>query len=108
MDPEQKQWVRNQHAHEVRVSALKALKDRDFTTMMGSGINVLLTDMAGRSVAPEFQLNAEDLEKIKPAIIDSLTAALAFHRAMLRVAIQNIDNVIGPAGQAEPAQQEES
>lgn len=79
------------------ISALKMLQE-DFTERTGSGIIIRLTDLEGKSllhgIADEFCIAAEDMELIKPAIIQSLSNTLERRRLLLQREIRDIEDSI--------------
>jgi hypothetical protein len=76
--------------------ALETLVAYDFTRLFGSGIIITLTKLDGNDVTPPFCLRAEDLEKIKPAIIESLRESLRFRVALLTSELTSIEKAITP------------
>jgi hypothetical protein len=92
------QATRNHNANETAtlIRAIKTLRQTDFTLRMGSGINVLLTDLAGKPICDEFVLFAEDLEQIKPGIIASIVRMLELRRINRLSEISDINAVIPP------------
>lgn len=77
------------------IPVLKKLESTDFTKMMGSGINITLTDLEDVSLMSTFTINAEDMEEIKPAIIQSLRSALALRKNARKVEIGDIEKALG-------------
>ena len=78
------------------ISALKMLRGTDFTKRTGSGIIIRLTDLEGKNllhgIADEFCIAAEDMEVIKPAIIQSLRNTLERRRLLLQREIRDIED----------------
>ncbi len=93
---DQKQRVRNADETRALVDTINKLTKRDFTTMMGSGILVSLTDLEGRAIAPEFCMPAEDMEGIKGAFITSIRAALERRLVRLQSEMRSIEETILP------------
>jgi len=94
MSDEIEQGQRNRNADQASVAAVKALKNYDFTRMMGSGINITLTKLNGETICDEFQIRAEDMEKIKPAIIASLGEMLLLRHALRTQELAEIERAI--------------
>lgn len=78
----------------VLVKTLQLLKTKDFTKMMGSGINVQLTNLEGQLIGDEFCIAAEDMEEVKQPIIQSLYDTLKRRKVMLASEIRSIENEI--------------
>lgn len=91
---DQKQRVRNADSSRTLITAIKGLQ-KDFSTMMGSGILVQLTDLEGRSLVPEFCMRAEDMDGIKGRFITSIKAALECRLALLASEMRSIEEVLG-------------
>jgi hypothetical protein len=84
---------RNSDSTDSITNAIAVLKSKDFTKSMGSGILVSLTTYEGKPLCAEFTLPAEDMENIKPNIIESLKKMLKLRRALLTSEISQIDKV---------------
>lgn len=80
----------------VLLAALNTLRKKDFTVMMGSGIIVTLRSLEGKEITAPFTIDAEDMESIKPAIIESLIDTLGVRKSMRLVEIRDIEAAIGP------------
>lgn len=88
------QRLRRSQDTTVVVGALKVLEKKDFTFMMGSGLMLAVIDLNGRAVTHEFMIRAEDMEKIKPGIIQSLRDTLELRKALLRTELASIESVL--------------
>lgn len=87
--------LKNADCTATLLAALKFLEKKDFTTMMGSGILMRLTDLSGKTMAPEFCFPAEDMEKIKSELIRSLRTYLERRTWILQRELGDINAAVG-------------
>ena len=79
----------------VLIEAVKALRKTDFEKWAGSGVVVSLKTLTpGTSVCEDFMVRAEDMEKIKPAIIASIVDQLSFRVNLLQVELNQIESLL--------------
>jgi len=93
LDEDLQNHKRNQNAESVRTktAALKTLKTYDFQKLFASGVRVYLSKMDGTAICDEFMINGEDMDKIKPAMIESLTGSLNLRKQLLMGDIKSIE-----------------
>lgn len=77
------------------INAATILLGTDFSSkMMGSSVIISLTDLEGNKITDDFSVNAEDLEQIKPAIIESLKTTLDHRLRRLQTEIKDIESLL--------------
>lgn len=94
MDIDIEQGQRNRNASDAVVGAVKALMGYDFARMTGSTIELGEDDVDATSVCEEFTIRAEDMEKIKPAIIASISDTLVMRLLLRKQEIEEIERAI--------------
>jgi hypothetical protein len=82
--------LRNSEKTQALTSAINALKKRDFTRLMGSGVIVTMRLLNGSLVTEPFMIRAEDVESFKGEIIDSLEESLRMRVCLLELELKTI------------------
>lgn len=90
--------ARAKHADDTNtlVGVVKYLEKHDFTTRMGSGVVVRLLDLEDKPICDEFCIRGEDLEPVKPLLINSIKEALKLRIALRQAEIREIESIQTP------------